>query len=341
MGVNTSMAGQEGVPAVFSPMARTLLDLSYFTRAFIQLKPWKFDHSVHPLEWRQDVYVKTFEKKLRIGVLRTDNVVDPSPACARALEMTVEALKAQGHTVFNVNPPSPYEALVLAANLLNSDGTKTYRSHFRTGETDDAGARAFGGYMRMPRIFKWFYWAWTKYVRRDDLWAGLLEHWNGKSSYEQWKWVAKRELYRARWHDWWNQYVTPDEDETQDGNGLDALLTPVNALPAVPHGGMKSAAAACGYTFMFNLLDYSCGVMPVTHVDAKLDALPTDVKVSKMNGVARGAYKYYDAQKMEGLPVAVQIVGRRLEEEKVLAIMGVAESALDSKGERYRLLEVS
>ncbi|KMU79444.1 fatty-acid amide hydrolase 1 [Coccidioides immitis RMSCC 3703] len=40
-GVNTSMAGQEGVPSVFSPMARTLNDLAYFTRSVIHMKPWK------------------------------------------------------------------------------------------------------------------------------------------------------------------------------------------------------------------------------------------------------------------------------------------------------------
>ncbi|EWG36667.1 hypothetical protein FVEG_14694 [Fusarium verticillioides 7600] len=34
-GVVTSMPGQDGVPAVYSPMARTLNDLSHFTRSII------------------------------------------------------------------------------------------------------------------------------------------------------------------------------------------------------------------------------------------------------------------------------------------------------------------
>lgn len=339
MGINTSMPGQEGIPSVFSPMARTLLDLQYFTRSFIQVQPWKYDHSVHPIEWRQEVFdhYKT-KKTLRIGVLRTDRVVDPSPACARALEMTIEALRAQGHTVFNIKPPSPYEALLIAANLLNADGTKTFRSYFRTGETDDAGARAFGRYMRLPRVVKWFYWAWTKYIRRDAVWAGLLEHWHAKTAYENWQWVAKREAYKAQWHDWWNGHEA--KDGTKDGSGLDALLTPVNALPAVPHGAMANAAASCGYTFLFNLLDYPCGVLPVTHVDAEQDQLPEYVDVASMNAVAKGAYKHYDPDNMAGLPVAVQIVGRRLEEEKVLAVMEVVESALEAQGDKYTLLEV-
>lgn len=333
LGVNTSMPGQEGIPSVFSPMARTLMDLTYFTRSFIQMQPWKYDPSVHPIAWRSDVEKEYSGKKLKIGVMRTDQVVDPAPACVRALDMAASALKAQGHEVFDVTPPSPYEAMVIASNLLNADGTKMFRSFFRTGESDDPGAKEFGRYMRLPRWIKWFYWAYVKYVKRDAIWAGLLEHWHEKSAFENWQWVAKRESFRAKFFEWWNSFGS-------FGDGMDFILTPPNATPAVPHKGMKEASASCGYTFLFNLLDYSCGIVPVTKVDPRTDMLPQSVKVSKMNGVARGAYKHYDAIKMAGLPVAVQVVGRRLEEEKVLACMKQLEDALDARGEKYKLLEV-
>jgi hypothetical protein len=78
----------------------------------------------------------------------------------------------------------------------------------------------------------------------------------------------------------------------------------------------------------------------VTHVDAKVDQLPPGFDFRSLNGVAQGAYKHYDPVAMEGLPVAVQIVGRRLEEEKVLAIMQRVENALGKHAEKYRLLEV-
>ncbi|PPJ54406.1 hypothetical protein CBER1_07365 [Cercospora berteroae] len=330
-GVDTSMPGQEGIPSVFSPMSRTLPDLAYFTRAMVQMKPWNYDQSVHPIAWRIDVEEDISNRKLKIGVMRSDHVVDPAPACARAVDMTVAALKAQGHEVFNVSPPSPYEAMVIASNLLNADGTKTFRSLFRTGESDDPGAREFGRYMRLPRFLKWFWYAYVKYIKRDEIWAGLLEHWHAKSAHENWQWVAKRELYKARFHAWWNTFG-------EFGDGMDFILTPPNATPAVPHNGMKEASASCGYTFLFNLLDYTCGIVPVTHVDPSKDILPPSVNVSKMNGVARGAYKHYDAAKMAGLPVAIQLVGRRLEEEKVIAGMKVLEDALEAQGQKYELL---
>ena len=85
-------------------------------------------------------------------------------------------------------------------------------------------------------------------------------------------------------------------------------------------------------------MDYACGIIPVTHVDRTFDQLPADFDFRKLNGVAKGAYKLYDADAMHGLPVAVQIVGRRLEEEKVLAIMERVEGMLGDA--KYQLMEI-
>ena len=51
-----------------------------------------------------------------------------------------------------------------------------------------------------------------------------------------------------------------------------------------------------------------------------------------MNSVARSAYTVYDAEDMHGLPLGVQIVGKRLEEEKVLEGMKIIEAALKKQG---------
>lgn len=79
-------------------------------------------------------------------------------------------------------------------------------------------------------------------------------------------------------------------------------------------------------------------MVPVTHVDKTLDKLPADFSIKKLNGVAQGAYKLYNAEAMHGLPVAVQVVGRRLEEEKVLAVMKRLEDALGDQ--KYKLLDI-
>ncbi|THX00591.1 amidase signature enzyme [Aureobasidium pullulans] len=337
-GVDTSMPGQEGIPSVFSPMTRTLSDLVYFTRSLIQCKPWTYDQSVHPLAWREDDYEEFKDKKrLRIGVLRTDGVVDPAPACARALETTASALKVQGHDVFDLTLPSaphaPLDALAIASQLLNAEGTRTYKRFFNSGEWNDAGASQLTFWMKLPSPLRWLYVKYVRYIRRDAVWARLLESLHEKSAYENWQLVYQRESFKNIWFDWWNGINT-------DGKGeMDVMITPPNATPAVPHDGMKDAVSSCGYTFLFNLLDYTCGIIPVTKVDAAKDALPSGFVINN-NGVAQGAYKHYDAQAMAGLPVAVQVVGRRLEEEKILAIMERVEQALKDSGSVYELLQV-
>lgn len=157
--------------------------------------------------------------------------------------MVVSALQLEGHEIIDVDPPSPYEALVIASNLLNSDGCRTFRSFFRTGEWIDAGAAQMNLYMSIPKPFKFLYYLWVRYIRQDTIWAGLLANFREKSAFEQWKWVAKREAYKAKWHAWW-----------QNEAKLDFMLTPPNATPAIPHDGMKDAVSSCGYTFLFNLV---------------------------------------------------------------------------------------
>lgn len=74
VGVNTSMAGQEGVQSVFSPMARTLNDLTYFTRSIIGMRPWKYDYTVHPIAWREELEKEAKEKQLRVGLMTSDGM---------------------------------------------------------------------------------------------------------------------------------------------------------------------------------------------------------------------------------------------------------------------------
>jgi Asp-tRNA(Asn)/Glu-tRNA(Gln) amidotransferase A subunit family amidase len=243
LGGITSMPGQDGVPAVFSPMARTLNDLTYFTRSFIQMKPWTYDYSCHPLPWRSDMEKEWAEKKkLRVGILRTDGVIDPSPACKRALEMTEAALRRAGHDIVELSPPSPYEALKIASLLLDSDGLETLMGFHRWGEWNDRGAAQMRFYMKLPRPVKYVYYLWVRYVRRDPIWAGLLRNFHPLNVHEYWQNIAKRENYKREWHEYW------------DDQKIDCLIAPPNATPAVPHNGMHDAVSSCGYTFMFNLV---------------------------------------------------------------------------------------
>ena len=55
-------------------MARTLLDLSYFTRCLIQMKPWNYDYTVHPLAWRSELEEEPKGKTMKVGLMTSDGV---------------------------------------------------------------------------------------------------------------------------------------------------------------------------------------------------------------------------------------------------------------------------
>lgn len=271
-------------------------------------------------------------------------VVPPTPAIERAVTTAVAALTAAGHTVVDITPPAtadPFTGLCLASQLLNSDGCVTFNSLFHTFEPSDPGATQLTRIARLPRPLRYLYYLYVRYIRRDRPWATLIRDFGPKTAAEQWKLVARRETFRATWHQWW------------DGasNGFDFILCPVNATPALPHQAMHDAVSSCGYTFLWNLLDYAAGVVPVGRVDPAVDALGKGGSSSyrailKSKGcdsaIARGAWMHYDAVKMKGLPTAVQVVGRRWEEEKVLGYMAAVEKALETYADegKYKLIEI-
>ena len=76
--------------------------------------------------------------------------------------------------------------------------------------------------------------------------------------------------------------------------------------------------------------------MPITHVDRTLDALSSKFKAR--NAIEAGAYKMYHADNMHGLPIGIQVVDQRLQEEKVLEGMKIIEMLLLKEGKAYKLL---
>ncbi|KAI0076500.1 amidase signature enzyme [Panus rudis PR-1116 ss-1] len=317
----TSIPGQIGIPAVYSPMTRTLEDLETFWKAVVEMKPWEYDYSCIPLPWRE---VNLKDKQLKFGVIWDDGVVAPSPACRRALKEVVSVLQSKGHRVVEIDPPSPYEALRFGSQLLLADAGKIATKPIRPGEFNEPGVETALRGLRYPKFLKKLYAWYLRYIRRDEVYAGLVEGWHEKSVEEYYGLVAQREAYRSKWFDMWNE------------EKLDFVLTVPNALPAVPHGGMNKGFKTCGYTFLFNVLDYSAGVLPVTHVDSYLDQLPS---FTPRNQIEAEAYRMYDAKAMHGLPVGVQVVGRRLQEEHVLEAMKIIEGLLKETGKAYNLLE--
>ncbi|KAI1938366.1 hypothetical protein LOZ12_003475 [Ophidiomyces ophidiicola] len=96
--------------------------------------------------------------------------------------------------------------------------------------------------------------------------------------------------------------------------GLDALLCPVCPFAAVPHGKFRHV----GYTGVFNVLDYACLAFPcAATADQARDVPDTRPPLSDLDRLVQ---LEYDPAAVHAMPVSLQLVARRLDEERLLMI---------------------
>jgi fatty acid amide hydrolase len=117
-----------------------------------------------------------------------------------------------------------------------------------------------------------------------------------------------------------------DELDAWNTAGIDAILCPATATPAALLGQTGDFTPAAVYTTRYNVLNLPAGVVPASRVRAGETERKTlhDRIDRKAALFERGS---------EGLPVAVQVVGRPFREDVVLAIMAAIESDARASGE--------
>ncbi|KAJ8488803.1 hypothetical protein ONZ45_g13818 [Pleurotus djamor] len=336
-----------------------------------------------------------------------------TPACKRAIDETVAALKDQGHEVVDLTkptipststtaiPPPPevipsiQRGLGIANQLMFADGAEQLQAQLEPSERASPLVTSLFPLFPLLRLLKAVKstvellprWAcgWMKrgLVRSarfvggealKEVVAAVLHASDkpkdltkigtegiigmGKKTI-----VEERELVKARdaYREEWRKRVWEEEN-------LDFVICPVMPCPAVRHGEAEGAKfprgsdgekgkrgrkglgfEAPGMTLIWNLLDYSAGVMPITTVDKDVDRLPEEFfesdQFERMGNVAKAVWRVYGCvgedirrerwegdrgsfEGMHGLPVGIQIVGKRWEEEKVLEGMNVVNEAL-------------
>lgn len=236
---------------------------------------------------------------------------------------------------------SDLEALEIFTALGSADGYKTLVSHLLPGEPRDPALFLTTLGPRLPGFVRkaggWF----AGSVMGDTSMGRLIKVSSIKSSREVFQWQDKR------YH-----FVEKVRRRIWGEMGLDAIICtvlpyespsfladfsagPVQATPSVTHGATKDLSPLAIHTIFWNVVDSSVGVIPVTRVSRDLDELPAgwDVAIAKSSSPWLGKKLYhgvYDADKMHGIPIGVQIVGPAWHEEKVLKMMTVLNEALET-----------
>jgi len=200
-------------------------------------------------------------------------------------------VKKQGHEVIEWNPP-PH-------SVLNTVIMKTWSYD---GGYDCISSFNLSGEPISPQLA-------TAYDK------GLVQQYNATQIAETN--VRQREL-KKEYLEYWNSTA----EKTSTGKPVDAVICPVAPFAAARPG----LYSYYGYTTWVNLLDYTSVIVPLTNVDPALD--PADKDYKPLNEEDKTSYESYDPKIYEGAHVSLQIVGRRFQEEKMLAVADLATGAL-------------
>ena len=298
------MEGQETIPSVVGPMAHSASALTLFTKTVVASQPWLVDPKCQPLPWREQIFQSVLSgtsRKCKIGIMDWDGNILPHPPVRWAMKELETKLRAAGHEVipWRIDQKT---ALSILLRVFSSDASGDIdRSRALSGEPPQNVITTMFPNVPPLTLLE----SWSLACERLAFQSAILE---------QWKETSKA--------------GTSDEI-------MDVYLTPVNPAVAPKHGHY-ARGRYLGYTGTVNVLDFSACTVPVAFVDPEVhkadsgntkDADGKEIPdvTSELDGYLRSIY---DPEVYKGLPVTVQVVGRRMEEEKVLGMATLLERLL-------------
>lgn len=306
-GLRAPGAGKETISGCPGPLTVDRDAMELFMRVALAAKPWNVEPSLTTKEWTP----YKFTKPLKVAVQWWDGIVQPHPPMTRALREVADACRKAGMEVVDWN----------CEDLDHQKGWDIISAlYWPDGGKEILGLMAETGEPILPLTkFILHEQPTVKELTQHELWkvsqtfSSCTNHANAS------KLCIERDEYRARYAKAWTATGKGNDDE------VDVILCPPNFGAATPHDQSRY----WGYTSQWNLLDYPAAVFPVTKVDPIKD--PKDVKYIPKNDQDRFVYDMYSPETFENAPVSLQVVGRRQQDEKVLAALVEIERAMGRK----------
>lgn len=135
LGVPVSTEGQEHVPSVVGPLARSLNTLHLIIEETIKAEPWKYDAKVLPMPWRQEHYDEMLSRPLVIGMMIDDGVVKVHPPIERVLREVREKLETAGHEVVDWDASGHEKCIQIMVSLFMHKPNRHLIDSSRTNST--------------------------------------------------------------------------------------------------------------------------------------------------------------------------------------------------------------
>ncbi|KAL7934768.1 amidase signature domain-containing protein [Trichoderma chlorosporum] len=293
-GWSSTPPGADPIVTVLGPMGVNLEILEMFMRVVMAAKPWNIEPAIVPLPWRTVRIDPTAERPLRLGVIWHDEIVKPHPPVQRALREFTDKVGGLPHVEVVDFPVYKHdEAWAIVSSL-----------YFTDGGDADISVMAESGEPWLPL---------TEWVMKEN--PGVKKLSRDELEY----WLEEREEFRIEYHQQWNQTGRWDETSGLWENTVDAIICPVAPGAATKHNTAKYWT----YTAVWNLLDYPALTFPAGKVDRRIDA--KDLRKRFLSGLDKENWKLYDPEIFHDIPVGLQIVGRRFDDEKIIAILKFLE----------------
>ncbi|KAK6442314.1 hypothetical protein LTR95_001446 [Oleoguttula sp. CCFEE 5521] len=295
-GMANSGDGQNSILSVVGPLATTPDALALVTRGLLSTEPWLHDPLVHEIPWRPEAAaaisdpIQRLAKPLSFAVLRHDGTCAPHPPVARAVDLVVKKLESLGHKVITWDPKPTHARLMEIC-------AKCWDFD---GGADMRSAFALSGEEPAPQILG---------EKRPPVDATEIAATN----------VEKREAQKE-YMEYWNSTA----ELTGTGRPVDAIISPLAPFAAARPNGYTYYT----YSTFVNVLDYTSVVLPVTRVDKSVDV--KDEAFKAVGEVDQKTQDLYDPEIYDGAHVSIQLVGRKLQEEKMLALAKYVGEAIHS-----------
>ncbi|KAG1736566.1 amidase signature domain-containing protein [Suillus lakei] len=293
--------GYEAIRSSHGPLARSVQDCELFCKTIFGQKD--SSHQNIPLPY-QPVELPS---ELRFGYYLSDVITETSPACKRAVLETVSALRKQGHECIEFTSSLNATAMEVFLGLASSDGYKKMLSHLDSDPMEDSLFLVTLG----PKL--------PSFVRNLACW--IVNTFLGDSLFSRFFSLGREKSVSefTDLTDQRNKAVVAWYEQVWDKYGFDGIIAPVQSLPVIPHGGTTYLAPLAAATIMYNL---PAGF--VAGASGRSKMFDTRMYLGKNPA--------YDPKAMEGIPIGIQLVGKKWEDEKVLAMMHVVDEALGPRG---------
>jgi len=300
------------ITASYGPIARTVDDCALMMKAICAPKLFDLDKNVPPLLFSQQTYEE--KKKLKIGYYVSDGWFEPCATAKRAVAETVSALTKAGHECVPFEPPTNgWDTYPLFVAINAADGNFKCYEDALEGEDPIDLYKIIRNAANIPNFLRpIIQMALDK--RRSKL-VGECRS-GGLSVRKYWEKLAELSDSRKKW------------EASFQSTGLDAVIHPGLATPAMQHGLSGEFTAPFSYTFLANMLGWPAGVVPVTTVrDNEQHYRLEDIPENQRDPIAKIAAKVMEGSK--GLPMSVAVMTPSYRDEVCLRVMKEIESVVN------------